>query len=105
MEAFYGETKERALFIYDTETEKLDSVDLHLPWINDLKFVAERENEFLFANYETADTNGYLLEPTKIITFSKSEYPVREITPEQYNDICRQNYEAYTEDEENADAD
>lgn len=104
MEVFYIDTQARALFIFDTETEKLSS--LNLPWNNGVKFVAERENEFLFANYETHSTDGYLLEPTKIITLPKSEYPVHEITPEQYNELCRQHYEAYkTEEEENADID
>lgn len=103
-DGYYVKAKEWVLLIFDTETEKLSSVKL--PWSNSMKFVAERENEFLFANYGSYDAYGTLVGSTNIIALPKSEFTVSEMTCEQYNEFCKDGYDAYyAEEEENADAD
>ena len=98
---YYIKTKEWVLFIFDTETEKLSSI--FIPGLSDMRFVAERENEFIFATHGTYGENA---EPSEIKTFPKDKLIVSEITPERYNELCKESYDVYlevAEEEENAD--
>lgn len=98
--AYYVNTREEALFIYDTETEKTTTAKL--PWSDYKKIVTERENEFIFADY------GSSTEPMHLITLSKAQLALSELTPEQYNAFCKDDYDAYVkakEEFENAEAD
>lgn len=82
-----SETGECVLFIYDTETEKLNMVS-HTG-LDKLEFVAEKENEFIFLSYEFANS------PAKITTLLKEKCVISEFTPERYKEFCRNAYEIY----------
>lgn len=81
------ETREYVLFIYDTETEKMSMVE-HAG-LDDLRFVKERENEYIFA------TNGTSAEPPSITALSKNECVISKVSPERCNELCKDHYEAY----------
>lgn len=81
------ETGEYVLLIYDTETEKMSMVK-HVG-LGDLRFVKELENEYIFTTY------GSSVEPPKITALSKEECVISEVSPERYNELCKDHYEAY----------
>lgn len=81
------ETGEYVLFIYDTETEKMSMAAY--PGMGNLRFVKERENEYIFA------TLGSATESEKIVSLPKDKCIISEVTQERYNELCKDHYEAY----------
>lgn len=81
------ETGEYVLFIYDTETEKMNMAAY--PGMDDLRFVKERENEYIFATRSSAT------EPENIVSLPKDKCTISEIIQERYNELCKDHYEAY----------
>lgn len=81
------------LLIYDTETEQMTSV--FSPRIGGLRFVTERENEFVLstAGSMSRENGG----GNDITVLRKDGCEISEVSPERYNELCKLQYDKYRE--------